>query len=203
MRKGAVIVETRKSVDLVEVVERHKRFLPADWDILIFHSVDNQENARLVKGAITIRVGEVNNAEEYNMLLSSKWFWDIIPFDKILIFQHDSCLLREGIEEFLEWDYIGAPWAWNDEYAGNGGLSLRSKSTMLSIVQGFDRPHGLNEDHWICDVMYKNNIGKIAPIHVAKNFSVEAVFQFGTLGCHAIEKWLSLAEVEQILNQYK
>ena len=59
------------------------------------------------------------------MLLTSVWFYEQInaTANKILIFQTDSCLLKEGIDKFIDYDYIGAPWAHYNNEVGNGGFS--------------------------------------------------------------------------------
>lgn len=81
--------------------------------------------------------------------------------DKVLIFQTDTLLLKGdskgkgGILDFIDYDYIGAPWhvtanagsnIWLRrtqrhgglrEGVGNGGLSLRDVPTMLRIAQKF------------------------------------------------------------------
>jgi hypothetical protein len=61
----------------------------------------------------------------------------------------------------------------------------------------------INEDHWFCLHMHDFKIGSPAPREVNAKFSVEAVYQLGTLGYHAIEKWLSPEECARIRNQYK
>jgi hypothetical protein len=53
-----------------------------------------------------------------------------------LIFQLDTLLseqYKNNIYNFLDYDYVGAPWAFNHK-VGNGGLSLRKKSKMLEIL---------------------------------------------------------------------
>ncbi len=112
-------------------------------------------------------------------------------------------LLRTGIEQFFEYDYIGAPWKWCEEYAGNGGLSLRNPRVMIEVCTKHPRTDYRNEDHAICGSMYENKIGNLAPIEVSKTFSAEGTFNMGTLGYHAIRKWLTPEECEQIENQYK
>ena len=84
------------------------------------------------------------------------------------------------IDEFKEWDYIGAPWPTHlyfvDEKTrvGNGGVSLRSKR----LLQETSKYSNINmhEDHFICQYLRDNlkqkNI-RIAPLHIAKLFSIE------------------------------
>jgi hypothetical protein len=55
-----------------------------------------------------------------------------------LIFQTDSIILKENKEkiyDYLEYDYVGAPWPFINNEIGNGGFSLRRKSKMLEIIE--------------------------------------------------------------------
>jgi len=175
MTKGAVIVDNRPIGD---AIERHERYLPADWSIIHLRP-------------------QIYSIQDYNNFVVSD-FWEGMP-DVVLIFQHDSGLLRSGIEDFLEWDYVGAPWAWQ-EWGGNGGLSLRKRDAMLEVIKNFPYD-GSNEDVWFCKGLKELGL-KIAPREVCDEFSVEACYKLGTLGYHGIHTWLNTDQVNQILTQY-
>lgn len=84
---------------------------------------------------------------EANWFRLSMDFWGQIPqgLQHALIFESDSMILRGPgcVEEFLEYDYVGPPWntsmRWGRKFAfaqgGNGGLSLRSRGTMIAAVK--------------------------------------------------------------------
>ena len=64
---------------------------------------------------------------DYNRLFTNKSFYDYIPTETFLIFQTDTMIFKEHknlINNFLEYDYVGAPWL-ACKQVGNGGLSLR------------------------------------------------------------------------------
>jgi hypothetical protein len=89
---------------------------------------------------------------------------------------------KEHINEFFQYDYVGAPWN-NDRYGGvgNGGLSLRRKSKMLEIMDTVTYC-GEPEDIYFC-----NNIlveMSRPTMEQAKRFSVEEVFHPQSFGCH-------------------
>jgi hypothetical protein len=209
MKKGAVLVETRLLPNLMEIIENHLLFLPEDWDFMVFGGAENDHWFKEhFPGTRFVGISLIPDpAKLYNMLLTDKNFWNQIPFDKILLFQHDSRLLRDGIEEFSEWDFIGAPWKFQN-HGGNGGLSLRSKAAMLDIISSnppYIYPsddHG-NEDVWFCNRMKDHTKWKMAPREVCQKFAVESIYQEGTLGAHAIDKYLTPIECSTILNQYK
>lgn len=182
MKLGAVIVETRPIPNLQEIIDNHMKFLPKDCGLMVFDKV------------------KINSMEDYNRLLTSKYFWEKLPYDKILIFQSDSMLLRTGIEEFLQYDYVGAPLFHIEFPAMNGGLSLRSKRAMLKVISRF-RYAGGNEDMWFCNGI-KALKGKFPTKEVAQLFSVETIFGLGSFGVHAIEKWHTPEQCDLILNQY-
>ena len=208
MKKGAVIVETRIIANLFEIIqERHMKYIPNDWGLTIFlseknkHLVSKEMFDRDVK--IIIIKNDTFSVQDYNILLTSRDFWNSIDYDKILIFQTDSRILRYGIEDFLHYDYCGAVWSFQ-QHGGNGGFSLRTKQKMLDVInlKSYDCSTDGNEDIYFSN--YLANVGgNLAPREECQKFSVESVFSLGSLGIHAIEKWLTKEQCEQILNQYK
>lgn len=182
MNYAAIIIENR--FDVSKVVEDHKKFLPKDWEV------------------IHLKNTGINSMFEYNNALTSLDFWEHYRFDKVLIFQHDSGLLRYGIEEFYEWDYVGAPWKFQ-EHGGNGGLSWRSKDAMLWCIEQKPWESSLgNEDVYFSNLL-KDSPFKLAPREVCEKFSCESIYKEGTLGYHAIDKYLTKEEVTKIKNQYE
>ena len=195
---AAVIVDTRR-LSLYQVITEHLYYLPNYTKLYIFSSEDNRYLQEMLN--CEFHVVEVNTIKCYNKLLKSKDFWNKIKEENVLIFQEDSRLLREGIEDFYEWDYIGASWNFHP-FVGNGGLSFRHKSAMLKILDTCNPENDMNEDvyfAWGCNVLKLN----IAPVEIANKFSGETQFHLGTLGYHPIEKWLSVEQCNQIKKQYE
>lgn len=120
-------------------------------------------------------IGDYSNfcIKKLNILVESEF---------CLVFQSDGFIINPDIwrDSFYDYDYIGAPWplylGWPKEgsQVGNGGFSLRSKKFLEVASQMPESTH--NEDAYIVitrkDDLSKNNI-KIAPLEVAKDFSVE------------------------------
>lgn len=95
-----------------------------------------------------------------------------------LIIQYDGFVINPGMwsDEFLNYDYIGAPWAkrHNKDRVGNGGFSLRSKK-LLALTKELCF-NGQPEDVIICSVNRSYLISKgvrFAPVEVALKFSLE------------------------------
>jgi len=66
--------------------------------------------------------------EKYNEFVV-KDLYQYISTDHILLIQHDGYVINgdSWTDEFLQYDYIGAPWGYKDgRNVGNGGFSLRS-----------------------------------------------------------------------------
>jgi len=184
----AVIVETRELRNMSDIIDRHMRYLPG-WE------VDQVSDIPM------------KSPYDYNDLMTSLSFWlKYVDYDRVLIFQHDSGLLRYGIDDFLEYDYVGAPWkesapwAHPERLGGNGGLSLRNPRKMLELIdiKDYEYRYG-NEDVFYVRFGYMVDMN-IAPYEVCKKFSCESMFQLGTLGYHQIESHLTLEEIAQIKN---
>lgn len=186
MTCAAVIVDDRLEIAL-KAIKEHAEFIPKDWAIINYAEI------------------QISNANDYNQLLTSLEFWTrFSSYDRVLIFQHDSGLLRHGIEEFLEYDFIGAPLYHIPMPAMNGGLSIRSVDKMIEVIEKHPyNPaiHG-NEDLYFCNHMGIYG-GRLPTKEVSQSFSVETIWGLGSLGFHAIEKWHTPEKCEEILNQYK
>jgi hypothetical protein len=184
-RNALVIVENRPDVHASKILRAHKKHLPDSFK-MVWYSMPN-----------------ISNAASYNELLTSVTFWNsLIQYDRVMICQHDSGLLREGIEEFYEWSYVGAPWKhdapWNPGKGGNGGLSLRDPRAALELcrTKKYHAKYG-NED-----VYFSRFLQNVAPVEVCEKFACETVYKLGTIGYHAIDKHLTPEQAHRILTQY-
>jgi hypothetical protein len=147
---------------------------------------------------------------EYSQFLSSAEFWNLLHGEKILIYQEDSIIFKNNINDFLSWDYIGAPWPDdnndNDARVGNGGLSLRTKSVMMEIINRVDikntkinsstfeyakltQSNVIPEDVYFSKNMEDLKIGLLADKQSASNFSTEAILNTDSFGGHNF--WLN------------
>lgn len=197
---AAVIIETRSG--FVDAIKKHLSFL-SGWKLIILGSDENKEEILKEFNCSFVNLKSPLNIHLYNKLLVSKLLWNyLMPFERVLIFQHDSALLKEIDKEFLNYDYVGAPWKFQ-LHGGNGGLSIRNPKKHLEVIDKFpfeEKRHG-NED-----VYFSNHLelvgGLIAPRSVCEKFSCESIFRLGTTGYHAIDKYLTKSECLQIKNQY-
>lgn len=213
MKFKAIIIETRNVENLVSIIkDRHLKYLPLKYDLHIFvykdnkHLVENIDFGRNTK--ITTLKNNITSIQDYNFLITHKDFWNYLKCDKVLIFQTDSELLRNGIEDFEEWNWVGAPWpndsGWSKNipwiYGSNGGLSLRSVNKMKEITDKIPW-NGMNEDMYFLNGLYNTGI-KLTPRNIQLKFSIETVYNLGSLGYHAIDRHLSKEQCKKIKEQY-
>lgn len=195
---SCAIVETKNKNGLLEVINNHINYLPKNTKLYLFGSKETEYIKELVD--CEFYYVEINSIEDYNKLLKSISFWEIFKEERVLIFQHDSRLLRFGIEEFYQWDYIGASWNFSP-FVGNGGLSLRNPKAMIDCLKTISVSTN-NEDIYFGFALPMKGY-KVAPVHIANKFSIETKFYLGSFGYHAIEKYLSEEQCKQIKTQYE
>jgi len=196
----AVIVEPRQHAALGFVLTNFMSNLSEDWNFLIFHGTHNLDHIqKILQGDIFFapflsRISLVSlpfknlSIHQYNRLLTSTSFYNAIPTETILIFQTDTMIFpkhRDLIDDFLKYDYVGAPW--KDGSVGNGGLSLRKKSKMLEILATCPYDGFQNED---CYFSNNKKVSLYKPSgEEAKRFSIESVFNDVAFGTHSGWRW--------------
>ena len=122
---------------------------------------------------------DLTDVAQYSRLLAHPAFWEAMHADKVLIFQVDSVLCsgsNYSIDDFLAYDYIGAPWIHAGRGVGNGGLSLRSVDRMLDIARHFNRtahPEDVFFVEGLADVARRDESVIRAPASAAERFSFE------------------------------
>ena len=129
-------------------------------------------------GGIIRDVGPIGSVEAWD---HASWY-DVPPLVKTshyLMIQWDSWIIDPAAwsDEFLGYDYIGAPWWYTDgRNVGNAGFSLRSKRLGLYLAENRDRfPLRLPVDDAICRKYRPLLRGDLlfAPDEVAYRFSRE------------------------------
>src|SRR3990167_10897592 len=103
MNYGLIFVETRNLPGLKEKVYSHLEYLD-DFTPFVYCSDDNKEQLKDFEYRIAPKI---ETKQEYDYFLADPKFW-LMTFDHVLICQHDSGLLRKGIESFYKYDYVGA-----------------------------------------------------------------------------------------------
>jgi len=190
-----VIVEPRQHSDLEFVIKNTAYFCPG-WSLWVFAS---EENIEFVKSLLGHNLSRTNiiiftkgniTINQYNNLLLNRKFWELIDAERCLIFQTDTIIRRFGINEFMEYDYIGAPWPHKNNRIGNGGLSLRRRTEMISAINNQSCISVENEDEFFSRWIYRDGSTSIVPSYeTALSFSVENIYHPNSLGAHQLFKW--------------
>lgn len=201
-KKVAVIVEPRKHVALAFVVENMINV--TGWHVQVFHGIHNKSfcdhalEKWIKKGKVSLvnmNVVNFDSPQEYSKYMTSLDFWDKVEGEHVLSFQTDSMLLsntNHTVDEFIEYDFVGAPWVHLNGAVGNGGLSMRTKSSAIATIQNAPPdPPGENED-WVFSsyIGRDDNEYKLAGTEVGKHFAVETMWYEKPFGIHKI--WCTL-----------
>ena len=141
-----------------------------------------------------VSIPAMNNIADYNRMMIEdlhKYF----TTSHCLVVQPDSFVVDSELwnDEFLQFDYIGAPWSnkirinselvlnLEENCVGNGGFSLRSRKlveTTAKINFNSLKFPFKNEDIIICHYLYKQMLDngiRFAPPKLAAQFSMENV----------------------------
>ena len=212
----AVLVEFRDFPHIEFIIRNTILKLGREWSHTVvcgnlnYHLVETicksiSPNINIIK----INVDNMTQSE-YSKFLTTMDFWDLLKGEKILIYQEDSIIFKNNIRDFLEYDFVGAPFPKNNDdtpnSVGNGGLSLRSKSKMIEIIKKIspiDCKYNSStleymkfvnlefppEDVYFSKCMQEYVIGVVANWDIAYNFSSEALFNPDSLGGHKF--WIS------------
>jgi len=140
------------------------------------------------------------------MFTDIRLYRDILsPAEHLLVFQPDSIFCANApttLNDFLEWDWIGAPWSKTAQYGGNGGLSLRKVSKIIKILEKQKRKvgDGALEDLWLSSRLNELEGKRMPNATISKTFSVESVWDDTPLGYHV--GWLGVHHEQVCLSLF-
>lgn len=128
-------------------------------------------------------ISSISNLIDYNTFMVEK-INESVKTDYVMIVQSDGFIKNPHLwkNEFLDYDYIGAPWPWHN-VCGNGGFSIRSKKFIQASSElKYNKTHPeyseCPEDNFLCLPQYnrsffENKGIKFADIKTALDFSFE------------------------------
>lgn len=180
-----------------------------------------------------MKIPHIGSVEEYSRFCIED-LHKYVDTEFVLLVQYDGFILNpeSWTNEFLEYDYIGAPWLVKDWsirdfnfpkemlgklMVGNGGFSIRSKkflevSAKLAEEEKILKFHP--EDTALC-IWHKTDLEnsgiRFAPVELAKKFSLEGEYlpygnQFGFHGLEwtNIDPWIDThPEYPLVVKEYK
>ena len=144
-------------------------------------------------GLPTLPCPTITAIGDYNRLITQT-LAEQLQAEHVLVVQYDGFILHADCfePEFLQHDYIGAPWPGpGAAQVGNGGFSLRSKRLVNAVAR---LPYDSNaeaEDLFICrtarPLLEVHAKCRFAPLPLAQRFSVEyPAVPHRTFGFHGI-----------------
>lgn len=146
------------------------------------------------------------NIDVYNDIMEDIDMWKELQahsYEYALVIQDDGVLFRKGVDKFMKYDYVGAPWGdipdnegikrdITTNMVGNGGLSLRKIAKMIEICQRYGACkhelfyHNINripEDIYFVKWLTKDG-ASFPTIQEACHFSIEQILNQNTIGFH-------------------
>ncbi|KAE9379208.1 hypothetical protein N431DRAFT_460492 [Stipitochalara longipes BDJ] len=160
-KKIAVILETRPLSHLLPLILHFSSVLGPEWPIYLYTPPSVVEmlqksaafNRSIEDGRVEIRglpIGVVvdypfHNPVKRARFLTGPWFWEsLMPAEHVLLFGADSMICSKSelsIDDFLKYDFIGAPITGEDPDSGleeilgvSGTLSLRNRNAMVNVA---------------------------------------------------------------------
>ncbi|KAH8885366.1 hypothetical protein GQ53DRAFT_660135 [Thozetella sp. PMI_491] len=137
-----------------------------------------------------------------NLFMTRPWLWEQVKeASRVLFFQTDSIICSNAnmtVDDFLEWDFVGAPLNPFFGKGFNGGLSLRNPKLILDILASPLNDFDVNwkadrKDLCIEDSFYYRKMvemgAKLPEVEVAQQFSVESLWYDQPIGFHAPRLW--------------
>lgn len=141
-----------------------------------------------------------------SVFMTRPWLWETMSSaGRVLLFQPDSILCVNAdvrADDFLEWDYLGAPILPGMGSGYNGGLSIRNPRIFLQIAMTHDfetetRGENAFEDQWFYHKIKDIPDVKLPDAEVAKWFSTETTFNPHSLGFHQPRRWLKKEQADE------
>ncbi|ERT01532.1 uncharacterized protein SPSK_07560 [Sporothrix schenckii 1099-18] len=189
--KVGLLIENRPFPVLAPLMLHFISVVPPDWRFRFMGSIESvkkinesvaiQEQVKAGKLDLTYIPSNMSTGsqEEISRFLTTRWLYEVVlqPAEWLLVFQTDSILCansQHNLNEYLEYDWIGAPWSTHSRWGGNGGLSIRRVSAMVDILKDQVRVDGSEpEDVWLAERLGHRPKSKVANGTVSLTFSGE------------------------------
>ncbi|KAI0166299.1 hypothetical protein GGR57DRAFT_510036 [Xylariaceae sp. FL1272] len=189
--KVALLIESRPLVNLAPLILHFISVVPPDWRFRFMgsdssvsslnhsHAIRAQVNAGKLDLTYIPSNMSTDGQEMISRFLTNLWLYQVVlqPAEWLLVFQTDSILCansRQSLNDFLEYDWVGAPWNPNGRFGGNGGLSLRRVSAIIEVLQNQLRADNSEpEDVWLTERLGHRPNARMANGTLSLTFSGE------------------------------
>lgn len=230
-------METRATPNLVPIILHFSSVLGPTWPIKIFTISDAQTNMtkslplqrKVADGTVQFVIlpatADFKEHSAVSAFLTKRWFWEqLMPAERVLMFQPDSILCSNSnrtVDEFLKYDFVGAPVREGLGAGYNGGLSIRNVPMILDIIGPADNSTWASdrkekngkykgkanvdyEDQWYYAKMEERG-ANFPGQEIAGKFAVETIWTEHPLGYHQASVWQagSMKEILEWCPEYK
>ncbi len=214
--KFAFLIETRILPNVIPLILHFSAVLGPSWRIVFF----TMESEWSMPASIPFRRAIDEHRVEVRYLpsdtnftthnavsefLTRPWLWEQFQDAyRVLLFQTDSIICANSertIEEFLQYDFVGAPINRAHGRGFNGGLSIRNPKIMLDITTNDSftfmddfksgREFLQYEDQWFYTKLLELGTANIPSDDIAGRFCSETIYYETPLGYHQPQRWHS------------
>lgn len=202
----AVIIESETIPNLIPIMLHFTSVLGPSWGMILFTLQDRwieplspAFQRHLASGRIEVRFLPKDNepltsSQAVSRFLTSPWLWEQVSrATRILLFQTDSVICSKSqvaVDEYLQYDFVGAPIDPKYGKGYNGGLSIRNPRLFLQIAREVDfgtSGQGFEDQFFYLELQKRG--AEMPPEEVAKTFAVETVYYETPLGYHQPQRW--------------
>jgi len=198
--KLALLIEAVPLQHTTPLLLHMMKVVPPAWKFLYLgsdESIEMLEKSSAIrqqqrKGKLELRYFWPNvsavSVEKMSLLLTNPTFYEkeLPGVENLLIFTTQSILCanaRLSLDDWLGYDWIGAPWHGDDSFAGTTGLSLRRVSRIMKVLS-FQKRHAGDEPE---DMWFSSRLGLLPGAQVASaregaKFSVQHVWSERPMG---------------------
>ncbi|KAI1844076.1 hypothetical protein JX265_009661 [Neoarthrinium moseri] len=164
--KIALLIEPRPIPHLVPQILHMINVVPPDWRFIFIgsnrsvisvgrsYATKHQQLSGKLDLMVLPEPWDIGSKELVHRLLTDiRFYEEFLPgVEWILKYESDSILCAnsdESLNDWLHWDWAGAPRYPGDRFSGNGGLSLRRVSAIKRVLKFQERTNDTQpEDEW-------------------------------------------------------
>lgn len=201
-------IDTRTPSLALEAMQRSMRGVRYHAAVLFVGDAEPVSERAAQAGVELVAIPRIDSIQGYSEFML-KELADWIESDFALIIQWDGFVVNPGCwtREFLDYDYIGAPWTNQppERTVGNGGFSLRSKRVLRATsdpAMTISHPEDICICHTNRERLEKQHGIRFAPHELAARFSFEripaAAPTFGFHGAFNLPAVMAPDEIDSI-----
>jgi hypothetical protein len=184
VQKQAVLVYFECSPHIEFVIRNLILKLGASWHHTILCNTSNYEYINQIANSISsnisiIKLENCENMDQHKQRMKTSEYWQLFVGEKILHYTSTTTIFKKNIDEFVDYDYISAS---SFHELGNGSLSLRTRQTMIDILEKFRDENSEPEDVFFPKIMSEHAIGKVADKDTSTRFSTEYLKNSESMG---------------------